>query len=388
MKMRLLIILLLFTKISFGQTELFKYPLYDSIGLDKYSNRVRQKDLYKDGNIVLSVGYKIDEYGTLQTPFWAGPAKEDSCMLFIENGKYSIYYFGADYYYQETFSDRSNIFSYSKKTLPEQNLLEQGQYYIYYGYSAEKYHRPKYKIGVWEKYDGASGTTLTDYGRLTTNNLPIKFEDKYSIISKLKVKTDSLIDKYYGVKFSRKYIGFNLDKSAYGLSLTYMRPDQPSGITLLKKSTYDIEYVDLCYDIVLNDTLRFDLIMIRLDKYGNIISERQFSNYANPNFNLCVGLTDVGKSRFHRNVYKFNHIARTNGFNPRDKDFAYRMEWNHTTGVVGKIKFVMEEPYETIEDEVSKKTRFRQLYIDPWTGKKLLKEKDGRIEEVIVERGH
>lgn len=379
MKNLFVFIYMLFSLTVIGQFNLPKIPDFDSTYIREYNGRILAVNYFKDNEKVFEKDFISG--GRLDYPFSNG-RPEDSCYAFINKNNFDFYFFDSLYIINEKFSYNTNIYSYSKYSRPGLVLIEDGKYLIVKDRTYNIVQGPKYKIGKWTSYANNKPVEVIDYDNYTINGDKIVFsQESKEILNLIKQKSDSLVENTFGKKFARKYIVFNLDKSRFDTDLAYMGPTQPSGVRFLSDTKNNAKCADMCYDIMLNDTLRFDAIVIRIDKDLNIISKQKFKRYGDREYNLCVGLDKSLKKKINLKVSDFKDIAKKNNFNFWDRNFYLKMEWNQENDIFGKLFFVMEEETELEENGTRTVKYYRRLRIDPLSGKCELLEEDKDIYE-------
>lgn len=364
----------------FGQTfELPDIPEYDSIYVDSYNGKIKEKTYFLKGSRVFEVGYNTGSM--LYTPFsHIGGGKEDSCYAYfngVNHDQYNFYYISKDYIINRRYAEDSKVFKYRKfdwNNVP----IENGNYYfIKEMYESTISHYSKYKIGKWTKYDSSGNPTEEiDYDNFTINDKPINFIKSLSIIDSLKTLADNRIIEIYGKKFYSKYVRFNLDQSGY---YTYKkpRPEQPGGYSLLKQTEKEIYFVDLSYDLIIGDE-RFNSIQFRVSKTGDFLGRTHFPSFAKKYFYLNQGLDSLNNRRFHKNLLNWRNIAIENEFDPTNADFNVKIEFSPTSDFYGELRMVLEQISETSSTKYSFTNKLKQLYINPWTGE---------VKESVDEQG-
>jgi hypothetical protein len=180
----------------------------------------------------------------------------------------------------------------------------------------------------------------------------------------MKKKCDSLLHKVFGKSFVDKYILFNLDKSTFSTKYFPRSPYHSTYDKLLSKCDGTIEFSDLCYNILINDTLRFNIISLRIDKSLKFVIEKQHDIFSNEYKYPCVGLDSSLKKEIFTKVLDFKKIAKSNGFNINSRFFSVDLKWEHKQGMLGELYFEIEEiiPISNVQ------RMYKIIRIDPSNG--------------------
>ena len=237
----------------------------------------------------------------------------------------------------------------------------------------------KYKIGLWRKYNSGELIEVINYDEYLVNGEEIIFDTpEKRLLNLIKQKADSLVVNTFGSEFSEKYIVFNLDKSKFSTNSKLMNPSQPYGVQLLGKasSNSNIEYADMCYDIVINDTLRFDAIMIRIDKNLNVIGRKIIEQYPNREFFFCRGLDNTLRNKISKKALNFKRIAKKNNFSLDAKRTYISLEWERKEGIFGKLFLLIEEEVRVEDIEDGWTTYYKRIRINLNNGKQEFIEKE------------
>jgi hypothetical protein len=372
----ILIILILFSQIvlaqQLGLAQQFKLPpipRYDSVYVDKFDGKVKVKTYYLNEEKVFQIGYKVGSM--FYTPFFhiAGAA-EDSCYAYFNgpnNEDYDFYYMAKSYIIHQKYSEASLYYNY-KKFDWQNKPMESGTYYFIKEMSNTTIsHSPKYKIGKWTFYDKLGQVIEEiDYDNYTRNGVPIKLEGSKRIIDSLKILANNKLVKVYGQDFVTKYIRFNLDRSGYYLTKS-MYPEQPRGYSLLNHAEDIVEFVDLSYDIVMENN-RFNVIQFRISKTGEFVSKVQLPNYSNRDFYFMKGLDPLNKGVFHKNVLEWKRVALEKGFDIDSKEFNIRFDFVPENNGMGVLTFILEQITDIEVTDYSFTNHLKQYIINPWTG--------------------
>jgi len=354
-------------------------PKYDSIYVDGYKNKIREKSYYLEGEKVFEVGYNTGSM--FYTPFaHIGGGKEDSCYAYFNgtnHDHYDFYYISEEYIINRKYAENSKTFKYRKfnwNNVP----IENGDYYfIKEMYESTITHSSKYKIGKWVKYDSKGNPIETiDYDNFTLNGKPIEFSGALTIIDSLKSLSDQKIIDVYGKQFFSKYIRLNLDQSGY-YPYEKPRPEQPGGYSFLEQTEKKIYFVDFSYDIILGDE-RFNTIHFRLTDKGEFLGRTYFPGFVTKYFYLTKGLDSLNNGKFHKNVVNWKDIAVKNGFDITSRDFNVRFEFKPQSDYYGELRLILEQVVSTESTKYSYTNNLRQVKINPWTGE---------MEETADEQG-
>jgi hypothetical protein len=258
----------------------------------------------------------------------------------------------------------------------QKNTLAKGEYYIVREmYNQFNAHNKKYRIGQWTlEPTEEQPYHQIDFDKLTIDQKKLTFTGNKAIINTLIKKADDKIITTYGKKFTNKYVRLNLDQSAY---ITYKeaRPEHPSGNLLLYPTDKDIQYVELTYDIVLDD-YRFNVIRFRIDKDGNFMGRTHFPSFVTEYFYLTQGLDSKNRKSFHSSLLNWKDIAKQNDFDVNSKEFNVRMQWtpSETNDKDGDLRLVLEQSENTVSTNRSFTRYLKQLLINPWTGEVTFKK--------------
>lgn len=363
-----IIVSLLITQNAFAQQfKLPRIPTYDSVYVDSYNGKVKEKTYYLNGDKVFQIGYNTGS--VLYKPFFhVGGGREDSSYAYF-NGPhhedYDFYYIAKTYIINEKYSEASLYMNY-KKFDWNNKPIEVGTYYFIkdMNYTTIS-HCPKYKIGKWIKYDQYGNPLETiDYDNYSRNGAPIKFEGNKKIIDSLKTINNNKLVSVYGQDFVTKYIRWNLSRSGYYVTPT-MHAEQPSGFSLLNNVDDVVQYVDLSYDIVI-DSNRFNVIQLRISKTGKLIGKTNISGY--DDFYFTQGLDVLNKGVFHKNVLEWKRIATEKGFDVHSKAFNIRFEFTPDDNGAGTLRLILEYVTDTTITDNSFTNELKQYEINPWTG--------------------
>lgn len=374
------IILLLFTKATYTIAQKFSLPqtpVFDSIYIDKYNEKILEKSFYLKGKKVFKIGYNTGSM--LYTPFeHIGNSKEDSCYAYFtgeDKEVYDFYYMSDVYIINKKYAENSKVLNYVKFTW-DNKLIEKGNYYFIkelFGRTIS--HCKKYKIGKWITYDSlGKPEKVIDYDNLTINGYPITFEGNMEIIDSLRNLAENRIINVYGNDFFREYIHFNLDMSGYYENIN-PRPGQPAGRSLLEKNEKEIKFVDLSYDIVI-DQERFNIIHFRISRNGEFLGRTYFPNFAQEYYYLTQGLDTLNNGKFHKSIIKWKRTATKVGLNTEYKGFNIRFEYQPESDYYGALWLILEQKSKSTYLKYSFSTHVKQYRLNPWTGEIIeIKEK-------------
>ena len=387
MKINGLLIMVFVAQNLLSQTfELPDIPKYDSIFVDSYEDKIKEKTYFLEGERVFEIGYNTGS--VFYTPFaHIGGGKEDSCYAYFNGShhdQYDFYYISENYIINRRYSEDSKIFRYKKfdwNNIP----IENGDYYfIKEMYGSTISHYGKYKIGEWVKYDSIGTPIETiNYDNSTLNGKSIKFIGSLELVDSLKLLADRKIIETYGKGFFKRYVRFNLDQSGY-YPFEKPRPDQPRGYSLLKQSDREIYFVDLSYDIILGDE-RFNVIHFRVSKEGKFLGRTHFPRYTPKYFYLTQGLDNSNKGKFHKNIKKWKKIASNNGLDITSKDFNVSFDFKLTNDYYGELRMVLEQIVGTRTTNYSFYNKIRQIIINPWTGEIKTSTNEEGISTIIYD---
>ncbi|MFN8416998.1 MAG: hypothetical protein U0U66_11765 [Cytophagaceae bacterium] len=342
-------ILTLISNTAFSQHfKLPPIPKYDSVYVDKFDGKIKEKTYFLNEEKVFQIGYKVGSM--FYTPFFhIGGGTEDSCYAYFNGPNhedYDFYYMAKTYIIQQKYSEASLYYSYKKFDWSNKPIESGTYYYIKEMDHSTISHSPKYKIGKWAFYDKMGQVVeQVDYDKYTRNGSPIKFEGSKKIVDSLKMLANDKMVKVYGQDFVTKYIRFNLDRSGYYLTKS-MYPEQPRGYSLLNHANDIVEYVDLSYDIVI-DSNRFNVIQFRISKTGEFVGKVQLPNYGNRDFYFTKGLDVSNKGVFHKNVLEWKRVAKEKGFDIHSKEFNVRFDFVPDNNGFGSLKLILEQITDT-----------------------------------------
>jgi hypothetical protein len=360
-------------------------PQYDSIYVDSYQNVIHEKIYFNKGKRVLEIGYNTGDL--LYSPFATiGGSQEDSCYAYFngpEHEAYDFYYMAKTYIVNERYAENSKLFHYQKSDW-NNNLIEQGDYY----FTKEMYegtitHNRKYKIGKWTTYASGKPKEVIDYEKLTVNGKPIKFEGQMKIIDSLKTLADKKIIDVYGKAFFNQYVKFNLDRSGY-YPYARPRPEQPDGYSLLIPSQENIEYVDLSYDILINNE-HFNVFQFRISRKGEFLGRTHYPDFAAEYFYLTIGLDSLNNGKLHKSILNWKQIAADKGLDVNSKKFNVRFDFHPTSDFYGELRLVLEQITSTTSTPNSYTNHLKQYFINPWTGEITEAKDEQGIQSIMMD---
>lgn len=165
-----------------------------------------------------------------------------------------------------------------------------------------------------------------------------RFKDKtfsaanIASLEKLKASADQIVREHYGEGFFKQYIKPNYRKSAahHPSANTYRRNNGfPNSIvpsdTWFMPEDERISYADISYYIQLEDGRLFDLITVRLDSVGGLVSHPDYSLSGKPNF--TTGLLVQPAAGTYLTVDQALAAAKTEGLPVNDKDLQVGVKW-------------------------------------------------------------
>lgn len=353
--------------------ELPEIPAYDSTKVDQYKDKILEKQFFKNGKKVFEIGYNSGSM--LYTPFaHIGGGKEDSCYAYFDNENYDFYKLGKGYVIHEKFAENDLNYAYHKFDLNGKTIEKGNSYFVKRLSNQNIIHNHRYKIGKWiqeksERYPYSS----IDYDRLMIDGEQIYFKGNKAIINSLIKKAEQKIKAVYGNNFFNKYIRLNIARSTF-MDKIHKRPEQPSGFPLLINNDVEIDKVDLVFDILIDD-YRFGAIMFRISQAGDFFGKTHFSSFSKKDYYLTKGLDKRNKGDFHTNIKNWKKVANAEGFNIRSKEFNVRFRYIPKEDMDGKLYLILEESVKVRKSKTSFTRQLKQLYINPWTGKKTWKKK-------------
>lgn len=353
---------------SYGQLNIPQFPESDSISKYEAKNRLYYMKYYKNNDEVLSINYASGN--TVNCPFH-GSREADSCYTFRYKNGLEFYLFNGDNIINEQCSFSSNIYRYTKYLNKTGEIIEEGKYFMIKDKIHNVAQRKRYKIGKWNTYKNGELIESIDYDNFKINESIVFINDSNKLIlNRLKAVSDSLIVHTFGSTFTEKYIRFNLDLSKYGTSMSaYMRSNLGYGAGFFNETDKPILYADMSYEIVLNDTLRFNPIIIRVSKY---LTFNELLNVLNKGKKLSIGL-DSSLTTLHKKAINFKKIAKKYDFNLWSEDFYLTMEWKRDeNSYLGKLYFLMQELTHHVEKNGAYINYYKDLKIYPVTGEQEL----------------
>ncbi len=335
-----LILLVGYTKGQSNSSEI----KHDSIASVVNKGRLLQRDYFLKKKLMCRVIYATDNKEIFNLAGYAAIRDYDSCYIFYKNYTQNVYLYNELIILHDQFNAVSPIYKHKKINRKTNCIIEEGNYYLK-RHPLEESHfdfEPKYKIGKWKILEN-NRTNEIDYDKCLLNSKPITFNSNCSRLNNMKQKCDSLILKAFGKSFYDKYIVFNLDKSTYSTKYFPKSPYHSTYNKLLADCEEPIEFSDLCYDIKINDSLRFNTISIRIDKSMNFVIDKQYDLFSYEYKNPCIGIDTSLKNGFNKQVLDFKKVAKSKGINVNSRYFGIDLKWEHKQGIYGKLYFEIEE---------------------------------------------
>lgn len=358
------LIILLFTHLTGICQTKFDIPTdYDSIQSGKRGDYKNGEKYYKNGNIIFEIRYRFK--GSIEEKKGYSYINADSCYFYSNKDQYKLYYFHMDTIIHENCAENSSIYFYRKYFRSSDATIESGRYYVLRQRDNDIFDCERYKIGLWQYYKDGNIYKSIDYDNYEINGETIVFKNpKAQILNEIKVLTDSIVKQTFGNTFYEKYIKFNLDFSRYD-SVVGKSNHNNYFLTHTNQNIIDAE---VYYDIVINDSLRFNAIHFRTHRrpFKSLNEKLDADDF------YARGL-DTTLVAFNEIALNFELIAKETGFDLSSKYFYLTMEREERVTWDTRLYFkMMQYKEETDPNEIKNGHKVRGYYysilIDPVSG--------------------
>lgn len=334
MQKAIFLVALFYSSLLNAQKQTFELPRID---YDKVEENEGTKTFTRDGRLVLEIHYPFNN--SIKHYCYKSNAVYDSIYIIHGKNMSEIRFNNSQYspgIFSTSWKEGSNILLI-EQFYPDKSLKERFRAIAknaVYNQQSPACAYEFLKTGIYESYDEEGNETAyvdfdSDKARFKTDNSSKKGKLK---LLELKKAADEVVINAYGKAFFEHHIKLNRQKSRGYYPTSFVYPGnngQPSQrfapFYWYMPENDTITFADFSYNIFLDEDHYSDIIVVRLDPRGNVVSAKD-NSLANPE-NMTRGLITGTHGQRYLSPGKAIEYAGQNGLKTGENGYLIDVSW-------------------------------------------------------------